>query len=216
MPEFVVVISDPRVKNPRTIPVRVIGISDLEYNEKHKELRVLPTIKANSKLIEIIKPPLNIGVVRIWKNRATREKVNLVGRIVGDDSLDLQEVGIPQGFLTEKLGTSQAMGEILSAPSFQIRVSDDVASKFMGLKIGDRVDGRVIGFPNTILEIRGGSDLAGFPMRLDIDGAVKKYVLLSSGSGFRPRERGERRRKLVRGNTISPDIVQINTVVVVQ
>ncbi|MCC6055607.1 MAG: 30S ribosomal protein S6e, partial [Desulfurococcaceae archaeon] len=72
----------------------------------------------------------------------------------------------------------------------------------------------LIGLSNVQLEIRGGSDLAGFPMRIDIAGPVKKYVLLSQGPGFKPREDGEKRRKLVRGNTISEDIVQINTVAI--
>jgi small subunit ribosomal protein S6e len=39
-------------------------------------------------------------------------------------------------------------------------------------------------------------------------------VLLSQGPGFRPKEDGERRRKLIRGDTISEDIVQINTVAI--
>jgi small subunit ribosomal protein S6e len=38
--------------------------------------------------------------------------------------------------------------------------------------------------------------------------------LLSGPPGFHPRKKGERRRKTVRGNTISEDIVQINTKIV--
>uniref|UniRef100_A0A7C2Z954 Small ribosomal subunit protein eS6 n=1 Tax=Ignisphaera aggregans TaxID=334771 RepID=A0A7C2Z954_9CREN len=123
-------------------------------------------------------------------------------------------VGVPLAYLTEKVGSSQVLGEIFAAPAFQIRVSEDIASKFTGLKIGDKVDGRLIELPNITLEIRGGSDLAGFPMRADVEGPVKKYLLLSTGPGYRPRRKGERRRKLVRGNTISPDIVQVNAVIV--
>ncbi|OYT37942.1 MAG: 30S ribosomal protein S6e, partial [Desulfurococcales archaeon ex4484_58] len=70
------------------------------------------------------------------------------------------------------------------------------------------------GLKNVQLEIRGGSDNSGFPMRPDIPGGVKKRVLLSSPPGFHPREKGERRRKTVRGNTITDDIVQINTVII--
>ncbi|MHA1469026.1 MAG: S6e family ribosomal protein, partial [Candidatus Asgardarchaeia archaeon] len=66
------------------------------------------------------------------------------------------------------------------------------------------------GVSGVKLQITGGSDIAGFPMRADIEGPIKKYILLSGGVGFRPRRKGERRRKLVRGNTISEDIVQIN------
>lgn len=215
MPEFIIVVSDPRIKNPQIVPVKVVGLDSLEYNEKHKEQRILPSVKVNPKLIEILKPPLGVVVVRIWRNRATKEKVSLAAKIYEDSSMDLMVVGIPQAFLTEKVGANQALGEIFPAPSFQIRVSEDIASKLIGLKIGDKIDGRLLGFPNVTLEIRGGSDLAGFPMRPDIEGAVKKYLLLSSGPGFRPKEKGERHRKLVRGNTVSQDIVQLNTVVVV-
>lgn len=214
MPEFVVVISDPRIKNPRVVPVKVVGVDELEYNEKHKELRELPRIKVNPKLLELLKPMLGIVIVRIWKNRAAKEKVSLAGKAELDSSLDIQTVAVPRAFLVEKLGSGEVLGEILPAPSYQIRVSDPVASKFVGIKIGDRIDGSLLGLPKVTLEIRGGSDSAGFPMRLDVEGTVKKYLLLSSGPGFRPRKRGERRRKLVRGNTISPDIVQINTVIV--
>lgn len=213
MPEFIVVVSDPRVKNIRVVPVKVVGLEDLEYTDKHKEQRVLPSIKINPQILDIIKPPLGIVVVRIWKNKATKEKVNLVAKAVTDNSIDVMTVGVPLAFLTDKVGSSQVIGEVFAAPAFQIRVSEDTASKMIGLKIGDKVDGRLIGFPNVTLEIRGGADLAGFPMRADVDGAVKKYLLLSSGAGFRPKKKGERRRKLVRGNTISPDIVQINTVI---
>jgi len=215
MPEFIVVVSDPRVKKPRVVPVKIIGLENIEYSDKHKEQRVLPQIHVNPQALNIISPPLGIVIVRIWKNKAAREKVKLVGKAVSDDSLDISTVGVPLAFLIEKIGASQVMGEIFAAPTFQVRVSEDVASKFVGMKIGNRVDGRLIGFPDITLEIRGGSDLAGFPMRLDVEGAVKKYLLLSSGPGFKPKEKGERRRKLVRGNTISSDIVQINTVIVV-
>lgn len=215
MPEFIIVVSDPRVKNPNVITVKVVGMENLEYSDKHKEQRALPNILVNPQILNLIKPPLGVVVVRIWKNKATREKVKLVGKAVINESLNTLTVGVPLTFLTEKVGASQVIGEIFAAQAFQIRVSEDVASRFIGLKIGDRVDGRLIGLPNITLEIRGGSDLAGFPMRLDVEGAVKKYILLSSGPGFKPKEKGERRRKLIRGNTISPDIVQINTVIVV-
>jgi small subunit ribosomal protein S6e len=47
-------------------------------------------------------------------------------------------------------------------------------------------------------------------MHPSVPGSVKKKVLLSGKPCFRPRKKGERRRKTVRGNTISADIVQIN------
>jgi small subunit ribosomal protein S6e len=58
--------------------------------------------------------------------------------------------------------------------------------------------------------ITGGCDKNGIPMRADVHGGVKKYIVLSSGSGFRATRHGERRRKLVRGRTITDEIYQIN------
>jgi len=98
--------------------------------------------------------------------------------------------------------------------SKQIVVKDEKARALIDKKIGDVFNGELIGESGVQLKITGGSDYAGFPMRADIDGPIKKYLLLSGGVGFHPQREGERRRKLVRGNTISEDIVQINTVIV--
>ncbi|MHA1608223.1 MAG: 30S ribosomal protein S6e [Candidatus Freyarchaeota archaeon] len=91
------------------------------------------------------------------------------------------------------------------------------AAKFRSLidvKIGEIVKGDPLGLVGYELQVMGGSDKDGFPMRPDIEGPVRKRVLLSKGPGFRPKRRGERRRKLVRGNTISEEIYQVNMKVV--
>ena len=85
---------------------------------------------------------------------------------------------------------------------------------FIGLKIGDIIDGSVVGMPGYKLKITGGTDKDGFPMRPDVHGGVKVRLLLSGPPGFRPKRKGERRRKTVRGNTITEDIIQVNTVIV--
>jgi small subunit ribosomal protein S6e len=93
------------------------------------------------------------------------------------------------------------------------QVEKDV--KFLiGKKIGDKFDGSLIGLPGYVLEITGGSDKDGFPMRADLPGTARKKVLLASGPGYRPEKKGVKRRKYVRGNTISEDIAQINCKVV--
>ena len=214
LPEFKIVIADPKVKELRIIPVRIVADEDLEYSEKHKEQRELPKAKIHPEILKLINPELGVVIVRIWKNRSTREKVNLAAKAIADSSIDKMEVRVPAEFMREKVGSTSALGEVFRAPAFQLRVSGDSANKLLGLRIGDRIEGSIIGLHGKILEIRGGSDLAGFPMRPDIPGPVKKYILLSTGPGFKPREDGERRRKLVRGNTISEDIVQINAVVI--
>ncbi|WP_423792749.1 30S ribosomal protein S6e [Methanocaldococcus indicus] len=84
----------------------------------------------------------------------------------------------------------------------------------VGKRIGEEFDGKILGLEGYKLVITGGTDDSGFPMRPDIHGSRKVRVLLSAPPGFHPRRKGERRRKTVRGNTIAPDIVQINCKVV--
>jgi len=60
------------------------------------------------------------------------------------------------------------------------------------------------------IKITGGSDKSGTPMRQDIHGGVKKYVLLSKGVGMRNVTEGTRIRKLIRGNMITEEIFQLN------
>jgi small subunit ribosomal protein S6e len=84
----------------------------------------------------------------------------------------------------------------------------------IGLKIGDNFDGSLIGLSGFTLQITGGSDKDGFPMRSDLTGTARKKALLTKGPGFRPTVKGLRRRKYIRGNTISTDIIQVNCKVI--
>jgi small subunit ribosomal protein S6e len=83
------------------------------------------------------------------------------------------------------------------------------ANPFVGLHIGNEVDAATVGLGGKI-RITGGSDKSGVPMRADIHSGSRKYVLLSKGVGLNDAEKGKRVRKLVRGNTISEEIYQIN------
>ncbi|RLE89094.1 MAG: 30S ribosomal protein S6e [Thermoprotei archaeon] len=96
----------------------------------------------------------------------------------------------------------------------QVEVKGEAARRLLGLKIGDIFDGSIVGKPGIKLKITGGSGRAGEPMLPFLPGGVKRYLLLSSPPGFHPREKGERRRKFVRGNVITEEIVQVNTVIV--
>jgi len=88
-------------------------------------------------------------------------------------------------------------------------VKDASAQLLMGRKIGEVVDATTIGLTGKIM-ITGGSDKAGFPMRRDTLGGGKNYVLLTRGVGYKTREEGAKKRKLVRGNTITEETYQIN------
>ncbi len=84
----------------------------------------------------------------------------------------------------------------------------------IGRKIGEIIDGAIVGLPGHKLQITGGSDKDGFPMRRNVHGGVRRKIILSSGTGFNPQKEGERRRKTVRGNVITEEIVQINLKIV--
>src|SRR2546428_534527 len=77
-------------------------------------------------------------------------------------------------------------------------------------------DGLYVGLPGYKLQITGGSDKDGFPMRSDLPGPRRKRLLLSGGVGFHPVRPGMRKKKTVRGNTVSPDILQLNLKIVVR
>jgi small subunit ribosomal protein S6e len=89
-------------------------------------------------------------------------------------------------------------------------LKDKEAHPLVGLRVGEIVDSSVVGIPSGKIELRGGSDKSGTPIRSDVHGGVKKYVLLSKGAGMRDDREGIRKRKLVRGNMITEEIYQIN------
>jgi small subunit ribosomal protein S6e len=97
--------------------------------------------------------------------------------------------------------------------SYSIPVTGHHANSLVGKRIGDEVDGLFVSLPGYKLKITGGSDKDGFIMRRDLDGIQRRGVLLSFSTGFKPDKPGLRRRKTVRGNTVSLDIVQINMAV---
>jgi small subunit ribosomal protein S6e len=91
--------------------------------------------------------------------------------------------------------------------SYQKALED---SSIVGKKLGETISGNFLGLEGYELEIRGGTDLAGFPMKRDIQGSERKRALLSSGVGINANRAGLKRRKTVCGNTISEKVVQIN------
>jgi len=106
---------------------------------------------------------------------------------------------------------------VVSDPKTKKTYQKEVSQKESGLlnrKIRDKVKGDFLGLSGYELEITGGSDKQGFPMRPNIQGVARKRVLLTGGPGFHPKQKGERRRKSVRGNTISPEIVQVNAKII--
>jgi small subunit ribosomal protein S6e len=98
--------------------------------------------------------------------------------------------------------------------SFQLEIDQNKALSLVGKKIGEEFEGEIIGLPGYKLKITGGTDRDGFPMHPSVPGMGRKRILLSSPPGFRPKKKGQRKRKMVRGNVISEDIAQINCKIV--
>ena len=100
--------------------------------------------------------------------------------------------------------------------SYQI---EKEAPSLIGLKVGSKFDGGMVGLDGFTLQMTGGSDKCGFPMRPEIPGTARKKILLRKGIGFsgikktkkgKKKIKGMRKRKFVCGNQVSSDIVQIN------
>ena len=103
-----------------------------------------------------------------------------------------------------KLTVSDVKGKSVSK-----EIKDSDANPLLGLELGSETDASIVGLTGK-LKLTGGSDKSGVPMRNDIHGAARKYVLLSKGVGLQDAENGQRVRKLMRGNTISEEIYQVN------
>ena len=95
--------------------------------------------------------------------------------------------------------------------SYQVPVTGHHANSLIGKKVGDVVDGIFVGLPGYKLTIMGGSDKDGYPMRKDLPGVKRRKILVTEGIGFRKTDMGGlRKRKSMRGNTISPEVSQLN------
>jgi small subunit ribosomal protein S6e len=97
----------------------------------------------------------------------------------------------------------------IKGKSVSKELKDSDATPLLGLQLGNETDATIVGM-NGKLKLTGGSDKSGVPMRNDIHGAARKYVLLSKGVGLQDAEIGQRVRKLMRGNTVSEEIYQVN------
>ncbi|MHA1664637.1 MAG: S6e family ribosomal protein [Candidatus Njordarchaeales archaeon] len=111
---------------------------------------------------------------------------------------------------------------------FEINEADKKAI-FYNKKIGERIDGAQIGFPTYVFQIRGASDIAGFPHLKGIPGSRLKKILKKAPPGYRPRKykiekkvggykivnlKGVYRKKTVRGEELSEQTRQVNVSII--
>ncbi|MDY6774833.1 MAG: 30S ribosomal protein S6e [Halobacteria archaeon] len=95
--------------------------------------------------------------------------------------------------------------------SYQLEADVD---DFVGSSVGETVDGSLVGLDGYEIEITGGSDDTGRPLRGDVEGREITEVLVSGGTGFNPSKEGERKRVTVRGGEIGDATAQLNTKIV--
>ena len=91
-----------------------------------------------------------------------------------------------------------------------VELEEARAAPLIGKRIGEVIEGAVVNLPGQKIQVTGGSDKDGFPMRPSVHGGVRRRIVLARGVGFNPTNEGQRKRKAIRGNVITDEIVQIN------
>jgi small subunit ribosomal protein S6e len=94
--------------------------------------------------------------------------------------------------------------------SQKVELEDERMSPLVGLRIGEVIDGTIANLAGHRIQLTGGTDKDGIPMRPDVHGGAKADIILSGGVGYKPKRKGERKRVVVRGNTVTPETTFLN------
>lgn len=95
--------------------------------------------------------------------------------------------------------------------------ADAVVRPFLDKRISQEVPGDSLGddWKGYIFRITGGNDKQGFPMKQGVLSNRRVRLLLSTGhSCYRPRRKGERKRKSVRGCIVDRNLSVLNLAIV--
>ncbi|MCW4049712.1 MAG: 30S ribosomal protein S6e [Candidatus Bathyarchaeota archaeon] len=107
---------------------------------------------------------------------------------------------------------------IVSDPSTgtsqRVEIEDSRLRPLIGTRIGQTIDGTLAEMQGYKLKFTGGTDKDGIPMRPDVHGSAKARIVLSGGVGYKPKDKGIQKRKVVRGNTISAEITFLNFTII--
>ena len=98
--------------------------------------------------------------------------------------------------------------------SQRVEIEDAQLRPLVGTRIGTTIDGAIAGMQGYKLKLTGGTDKDGIPMRPDVHGSAKARIVLSGGVGYKPKDSGMQKRKVVRGNTISQETTFLNFAIV--
>ncbi len=94
--------------------------------------------------------------------------------------------------------------------SQKVELEDERISSLVGLRIGEVIEGTIANLAGHRIQLTGGTDKDGIPMRPDVHGGAKANIILSGGVGYKPKRKGERKRVVVRGNTVTPETTFLN------
>ena len=97
--------------------------------------------------------------------------------------------------------------------SQRVEIEESQLRTLVGTRIGQNIDGSIAGMQGYQLKFTGGTDKDGIPMRPDVHGSAKSHIVLTGGVGYKPDNKGEQKRKVVRGNTISTETTFLNFVI---
>jgi small subunit ribosomal protein S6e len=98
--------------------------------------------------------------------------------------------------------------------SQKVELEDSRMGPLVGRRIGEIIEGSVADLAGHQLQLTGGTDKDGIPMRPDVHGSAKSRIILSGGVGYKPKRKGERKRVVVRGNTVSVETTFLNLKIV--
>ena len=98
--------------------------------------------------------------------------------------------------------------------SQKVELEDNRMGPLVGKRIGEIIEGTIADMAGHQLQLTGGTDKDGIPMRPDVHGSAKSRVILSGGVGYKPKRKGERKRVVVRGNTVSIETTFLNLKIV--
>lgn len=102
------------------------------------------------------------------------------------------------------------VGDVKKAKTYQKVLNEKEADVLKGLKIGDKIKGDNIGMGGYELEITGGSNDSGFPMRKGIESSGRVKIYAEGGVGIRKSKKGMISRKSVAGAVVDAKTTQLN------
>lgn len=107
------------------------------------------------------------------------------------------------------------INDVKAGKSYQKEIPKEREALLYNKKIGEKVEGGMAAeLPGYQLEVRGGSDRDGFPMRPEVQGQRRARIVLAKPPGIKIHRKGFRKMKTIAGNTVSPNISQLNLKVV--